>query len=132
MNIKLVRNKYTKDGVFGTIFGEDGQQIAVSLEHSYLYGTTLTAKVKHGEYTCLRHAPNRLPYETFELENVPDFQGKPVTGVLIHCGNFDKNSEGCILVGETVSGTMITNSKITFKTLMDLQIGVDSFTLTIE
>lgn len=131
LNLKLERNKYTKDGVFGILYDDKGQQIAVTLEHVYLNGTTFTAKVSHGEYTCLRHAPNRVPYETFELQNVPNFQGKPVTGILIHCGNFDKDSEGCILVGDSVSGTMITNSKATFQKLMNLQTGVDSFTLTI-
>lgn len=136
MNLKLERNKYTKDGVFGILYDDKGQEIAVTLEHVYLNGTTLTAKVSHGEYTCLRHAPNRVPYETFELQNVPNFQGKPVTGILIHVLNYNNESEGCIGVGEAVvespKGKMITNSKVTFDKLMDLQKDVTSFTLEIS
>jgi|SRR5665213_1744828 len=141
MNLKLVRNNYTTSGVFGILLDDQGQQIAVTLEHNYTQGTTVTAKVRHGVYQCLRHAPNRLPYETFELQNVPDFQGTPVTGILIHCGNFDSDSSGCCLLGEKVApdtssanpkALMVTNSKVTFAKFMELQNGLNEFTLTIE
>jgi Family of unknown function (DUF5675) len=135
LNIKLERMKYLPDGIFSVLTDESGNQIAVGLEHVYTNGITLTAKVAPGTYTCTRHAPNRLPYETFELQNVPDFQGKPVTGILIHILNYDSQSEGCIGVGEAIAdspqGKMITNSKITFERFMKLQQGVNSFTLEI-
>jgi hypothetical protein len=135
VNLKLERMKYLKEGVFGHILDESGNQIAVTLEHSYVNGTTITAKVAPGTYTCLRHTPNRLPYETFELQNVPDFQGKPVTGILLHIGNYNSDSDGCILLGTDIayatSPVMIDNSKIAFEKFMELQAGVNSFTLEI-
>ena len=137
MNCKLTRLKYLKDGIFGELSDESGNQIAVTCEHMYVNGTTMTAKVAPGTYTCIRHAPNRLPYETFEIQNVPDFQGKPVTGILLHIGNYNSDSDGCILLGENIEDTlghvskMVSNSKITFEKFMELQQGVESFTLEI-
>lgn len=95
-----------------------------------------TPKVAAGVYTCVRHAPNRLPYVTFELQGVPDFQGNPVTGILIHIGNFNKDSDGCILLGAVLYAItepwMIRSSTPTFNKFMALQSSVDSFTLTIK
>src|ERR1700677_4065252 len=121
MNCTLNRLKYLKDGIFGELLDDTGAQIATTCEHTYVNGTTMTAKVAPGTYTCTRHAPNRLPYETFELQNVPDFQGKPVTGILLHILNFGSESEGCVGLGESMILTptqtkdMITNSKIAFE-----------------
>lgn len=91
-----------------------------------------------GTYNCTRHAPNRLPYETWELQNVPPFLGNPVSAILIHVGNYNNDSDGCILVGRRVvsnpdspSENMITSSKNTFNRLMDLTKDLNSFTLTI-
>lgn len=139
MTLTLRRNNYTPNGIFGLLLDENSNQIAVTCEHTYTQGTTNTAKVKHGVYTCQRHAPNRLPYETFELQNVPDFQGKPVTGILLHIGNYNTDSDGCILLGDNTAmvpanpkALMVTNSKVTFERFMELQKDIQTFTLTIE
>lgn len=46
------------------------------------------------------------------LENVPGY-----AGILIHVGNTDKDTEGCILVGKNDVKGMVTNSKNTFLAL---------------
>ena len=46
------------------------------------------------------------------LEYVPGF-----TGVLIHCGNTSKDTEGCILVGENKAVGKVLNSRETFRRL---------------
>lgn len=46
------------------------------------------------------------------LEDVTGF-----SGVLIHCGNTDKDSSGCILVGENKAVGRVLNSKATFTRL---------------
>lgn len=48
------------------------------------------------------------------LENVPGY-----AGILIHIGNTDKDSSGCILVGKNDIVGMITKSQVTFKVLYD-------------
>lgn len=142
MNLRLNRIQYGQDGVFGELLDEEGQLIAHTLEHAYADGTygLWLPKVAMGTYRCTRHAPNRLKYETFMLEEVPDFQGKPVSGILIHCGNFDKDSEGCILVGKgeydqayITQGPMmmLTHSRDAFAKLMAVEDGIESFLLLV-
>lgn len=52
-----------------------------------------------------------LPY----LHDVPYF-----TGILIHAGNTDKDSAGCILVGENKVKGHVVNSRYWEKTITDL------------
>ena len=49
------------------------------------------------------------------LENVPGFNG-----VLCHCGNYPKDTEGCLLVGLEKGDGMILKSKNAFKKLYPL------------
>lgn len=133
MDLKLNRTEKKESGIFGELYDGEGNLIAFTIEHAYQgIDGNYVPKVAPGEYQCVRHAPNRLPYETFMLECVPDFDGKQVTGILIHKGNFNKDSVGCILVGSSRDDKMIMNSGKTFKKFMDMQSGVDSFTITIS
>ena len=142
MNLTLTRTAYRSDGIFGMLTKDDGTELAVTLEHAFPGTQAMAAfvpKVAAGVYTCIRHAPNRLPYVTFELQNVPDFQGKSVTGILIHILNYNADSDGCVGVGRRIvpsdknpSEQMITSSENTFNMIMDLQRGVDEFQLTVK
>lgn len=123
----LSRKMFRDDGVFSVL--HDRFQ---TLEHSY----NLLPKIPNGTYTCVR-GMHRLhgmteDFETFEVTGVEGH-----SNLLFHVGNYNEDSEGCILVGEQVGqklngGKMITNSKVAFKQFMGLQAGVDSFTLVVE
>jgi hypothetical protein len=139
MNLHLKRVEYRSDGIFGDLLDESGNLVAHTLEHAYpALGpyASWTAKVAVGTYECVRHAPHRLRYETFLLKDVPDFRGKPVEGILIHCGNFGKDSEGCILLGESVTELaglkMVARSKDAFARFMAFQHGCNEFQLIIS
>lgn len=131
----LLRDEYIENGIFGRLLDEAGNLICYTLEHAYSSGDAFIAKVAPGTYTCVRHAPNRLPYTTFELQDVPPFQGKPVTGVLLHVGNYNKDSDGCVLLGSNIiedeGVPMLAASKVAFDKFMTLNNTVNSFTLTI-
>ena len=140
MDFSLNTTDQRSDGIFGQIVDDQGNVIAYTLEHAYPDGSGgWVPKLARGQtYTCQR-SQHRLegmsaPFITFQVMDVPDFQGASVTNILIHWGNYDRDSEGCILVGanEVFDGTeeMVTNSKVTWEKLMSLQDGVDQFQLT--
>ncbi len=107
----------------------------MTLEHAYQEGELWLPKMKLGSYTCQRgmHRLNGMEqdFETFEITAVPGH-----TNILFHWGNWTKDSEGCVLLGEALAesseGEMITNSKATFAHFMERLAGVDSFTLTVD
>ncbi len=138
MNFILTNTDFLESGIFGKLVSEDGLTTFETLQHAYPIipvdstETVWTPKVAVGTYSCIRHSPHRLPYTTFMLQNVPDFQGQPVSGILIHVLNFDSESEGCIGIGLGRDGNIaIIHSKDAFNKFMDLQIGIEQFNLII-
>lgn len=123
--------EYRDDGIFSELRDETGKVIAHTLEHSY----DKKPKVELGAYKCVR-GPHRLhgmvsDFETFEITGV---QGH--TGVLFHWGNWNDDSNGCVLLGEGIAasqkGQMVTNSRKTFQEFMDMLEGQNSFTLMVR
>ena len=49
------------------------------------------------------------------LQNVPGYEG-----ILIHCGNTDADTSGCILVGENREVGKVLNSQATFRKLYQI------------
>lgn len=136
MDLILTRKDFVQDGVFGELAGADGGLIAVTLEHAYLQSDgSFKPKLKAGRYQC-RLGPHRLKptadlFDTFEIENVPGH-----FGILFHAGNFNADSDGCVLLGEKIVVTagqrMITNSRATFKKFIALQNGAQTFELDVR
>jgi len=127
----MVRTGFRSDGITGTLYNDQEEPIAVTLEHSY----DGEAKLPAGPYTCKRgmHTLHHHPvaFETFEVMDVPGH-----TGILFHVANWQRDLDGCIGLGRTVIqsevGTMITDSNFTFtKFMYDLD-GIDTFLFTVE
>lgn len=57
---------------------------------------------------------------------------KGFDGVLIHIGNYPKDTDGCILVGTTKATDSIGNSKVAFNALYDKLKGANTITLVIQ
>lgn len=134
MDLTLKRTAYKPFGIFGTLSDSLGQ-IAVTLEHAYTDSVSFkwAPKIHAGVYTCVRgvHAlKNGVPFETFEITGVYGH-----TGLLLHKGNFDRDSEGCVLLGQTLApygaDEMVVSSAIAFDRFMQLQDGIDTFKLTV-
>lgn len=134
MDIKLTRTAYNLYGVLGELRDESDTLICYTLEHAYAEGDSFVPKLASGTYTCQRgiHKLSNLnPFEAFEVMDVPWFQGAPVSGILFHVGNYNKDSEGCVLLGMQRGVGCILESREAFEKFMSLQEGVDSFTLTV-
>lgn len=133
MNLTLIRRDHKSVGIFGELQDADGRHLAVTLEHAYPDGNEgFCAKIPDGEFKCvlgghLLHGMT-TPFETFEITGVEGH-----SNLLFHWGNWNQDSEGCVLVGEdVVGGNMITNSRETFSKLMAIQSGLDEFQLVVR
>ena len=142
MDLKLIRTSSDEDGIFGVLQQPDGTNFSVTLEHAYpvVEGalTHYEPKIPAGIYTCKR-SMHRLEgmtqdFETFQIMDVPNH-----TNCLFHWGNYNEDSDGCVLLGRNIvprpdepSQNMITSSKNKWQAFMDLQRGLDTFTLTVE
>lgn len=140
MNFTLKRNEAREDGIFGELLDSNNTAIAVTLEHSYDSGLgdgSYAPKLLPGQYKCVRgkHSLHTIPvpFDTFEVTGVAGHQG-----ILFHPGNFNHDSDGCILLGRNIvptldgGGNMITSSRNTFNKFMNIQKDVQEFTLTVS
>lgn len=131
MDLALVRTEFRPDGIFSEFRSAGGEMLFTCLEHAYADGLgAWLPKVPDGVYNCKRYFSPSHEYEVFEVMDVPG-----CTFIEIHIGNYNRDSEGCLLVGlgiAQISGAqMITQSGIAFKSFMTIQNGLDSFTLTV-
>lgn len=129
--MNLSRNAFIEAGIFGILTDDQGNTYA-TLEHAYLQPDgSYAPKTPANSYICqkgmhtLEHHP--VPFEAFEITNVPGH-----TDILIHIGNYNADSEGCVLIGEKRIDDMIVNSKIAFNDFMESNKNVNSFQLTIS
>lgn len=131
--MKLSRMVYMQSGVFGTLSDNDTFFVK-TLEHAYSdpNSSNYSPKIPPGVYTCVRGqhqlAGMLLPFETFEVTNVPGH-----TGILFHSGNTNADSSGCILLGLHQNGNFsLLESRAAFQEFMKYLDGVESFELTVE
>lgn len=89
----LTRQPSTEQGTFGTITDSQGHKICVTCELPWRDNQPQKSCIPIGTYTVIPHNSAAHP-NTWELENVPDR-----TGILIHNGNTEADSLGCIIVG---------------------------------
>ena len=109
MEILVTRAPSSDRATLGTLF-VDGKQECVTLEDvvrvddpatpqnegAKVWGATA---IPAGRYRVIINMSPRLKKPMMRLLNVPNF-----TGILIHSGNTDINTLGCILVGQQIVG----------------------------
>lgn len=125
------------DGVFSTLFC-DNALFCQTLEHAFEDADgNYYPKVKRGAtYKCKRgrhrldHYNKGEPFWTFEITGVVGH-----SGILFHPGNFNRNSDGCVLTGEKLhtesNEWWIDNSGLAFGQLMAQLDNVDEFDLEV-
>lgn len=125
MHIQIKRDQFSEsstigrllvDGVFRCFTLEDRVREVPGepVEKWKLKGETA---IPAGSYACTVTFSNRFKKPLPLLHDVPGF-----TGVRIHSGNTDADTEGCILVGLTARPDWIGNSRDAFVPLLkDIQ-----------
>jgi hypothetical protein len=129
MDCILRRQSYNDWGIVSTLSDSSGNQLAVTLEHAYQADDgSWGPKIPPGQYRCeigTHQLGSGGPQQLFQVMGVPGH-----TNILLHKGNFDKDSEGCVLLGESLGDKMVCNSGQAFDAFMALQAG-QPFTLTV-
>jgi hypothetical protein len=139
MNLKLVTTSSHLYGIFGEYYPlSGGDRICVTLEHAYAEGSIFVPKLARGKmYTCKRGVwtlESGRVVKTFQVMDVPDFQGAKVTDLLAgHPGNWNSSSKGCVCLGTDVNlgMKMILESDAAFDKFTELQKDVDTFELLV-
>lgn len=136
--LKVNRNVIAPTFTIGQLIGKDGKQICTTLEDpvrkvkikgdtciwegTYELGTHYPSKfspyfywsdkkevlLPKDVYLRLKDKADFRPHEMIHVKNVPEFEY-----ILIHWGNYPKDTEGCLLVGKP-SKNMIVSSKETY------------------
>ena len=102
--------------------------LASSMSNSQIAMKKINLNVASSKYSNF----NKYPYAKFcngkmpKLLNVPGYEG-----ILIHAGNTQKDTEGCILVGQNKVVGQVINSQATWKALYT-ELLKDKSNLTIE
>ena len=138
MDWLLRTTDYRADGIFSELY--DGLDLfCKTIEHAYEQpeGSWMPKLPRGVTYTCKRGFHRLEKYnkgdrfETFEITGVPGH-----TGILFHPGNFNRDSNGCVLPGTTLrtdaNGWMVQHSQDAFAKLKSALVGVDEFQLAVE
>lgn len=126
----LLRSVYRNDGTFG-IFVVDTVPICLTCERPWLNNQTGVSCIPTGVYVCKRVNSPKFG-DTFEVTNV-----KGRSEILLHRGNIDDDSHGCIILGEsfniwTTGQVSIASSKEAFAEFLQRAVGSDSFQLDVR
>lgn len=136
--LSIMRASTDDDGTYGVML--DGTKpFLVTLEESWKGNANNISCIPAGFYRCKRvHKP--IHGECFQIMDVP---GR--SDVLIHWGNTEIDTEGCVITGESF-GTLkaldddtnqvenqaaVLNSKSAYKKFMDRMAGIDEFNLAV-
>lgn len=101
---RLVRFCEGDYGIFGAM-SRGGIPLCVTLEKQWRDNARNISCIPSGIYSCAPH--NGAKYKNvWRLDNVPGRDG-----ILIHAGNFESETQGCILVGSGFLSRGISNSQ---------------------
>lgn len=113
------------------LYNGSKNMICYTLELAWKNNARNISSIPKGTYTCSLY--NSVKYGlVYRVLNV-----KNRTGILIHAGNYNKDTKGCILVGNDLKDINkdgqkdVVNSKLTLKNILTFM-GGENFTLTIQ
>jgi len=128
-NAELIRVENGKEHTIGVML-IDGVVLGFTLEDEYADNQKNVSCIPTGTYDVVRHQSPKYG-ECFMVANVPNR-----SHILIHAGNTDDHTQGCILLGRNVGvlngERAVLNSKAAVADFMSLMKGEDKFKLTIR
>ena len=133
MKLVLIRHARRADYTIGRLEDENGMKICDTLEpiwRNYDGGELKIPKksaIPEGSYRVVVTKSQRFRKYLPLLVGVPGFEG-----VRIHAGNTNRDTEGCILVGQNLQVGKVLWSRITLEKLMKLIENEKEIYLTIK
>jgi len=92
--LTLKREILSNKAILGSLYDEHKKlEVAKTLENPWLNNKTSISAISNGRYDVRPYSSEKYK-KAFCLSNVP---GR--SAILIHQGNYEKDTEGCILVG---------------------------------
>jgi hypothetical protein len=124
----IIRVAVEPEGAFG-VLKERTLPFAVTLERTYEPDSVAVTKIPDGIYECVRTTYHRGGYVTYEIK-VPGH-----SRILFHRGNWETDSDGCTLVGESFAELLgkpaIADSRGGFSEFMERAAGRDRFNIRV-
>jgi hypothetical protein len=128
--LELIRLEESEEyGTFGVLKIQK-EVFCATLEPADRLNAQNISSIPAQQYVLKRHTSDRFG-ETFQVMDVP---GR--SGVLLHPGNVQGNTEGCIILGQYFGklkeDRAVLNSGATFKAFMEAMAGHEAAHLTIK
>lgn len=121
MTLTLVRERPVRDHMFGVLFVDGAFQCHTLEDVPRAAKVPGATAIPAGDYgVVITHSPKfarRLPL----VEQVPGFEG-----IRIHSGNYARDTEGCVLVGQGRDGDGLTRSVLAFDDLFRRMVSAQS------
>ena len=122
MKIKVVRHTFTDKSTIGDLFIDDKWECYTledkvrenpvqSVDEWKIKGETA---IPVGIYELIVDRSHRFQRQLPHILGVPGF-----TGVRVHAGNNDKNTEGCVLLGQNMKKNWIGKSRLAFDSFFE-------------
>ena len=124
MKLKLKRVAQTERGTFGVLLNDKNIPLCVTLEDPWKDNLKNISSIPEGTYKVSPHNGTKFK-NVWILHDVPHR-----SAILIHAGNSTNDTSGCVLVGRSFNGHMITQSKDALDFLRAIL--PQNFTLEIE
>jgi hypothetical protein len=112
MHLKVLRTTFTNRSTIGELYVDDAFECFTLEDMVRPVKVPGMTAIPEGVYVVSVSFSNRFRRPLPEIHNVPNY-----TGVRIHAGNTDADTEGCILVGKTKAKDFIGNSRAAFDKL---------------
>ncbi len=128
MKLKLKRTHHSKEATLGILTIENIKTDIIYTLENPKRKTDKDSRIPAGTYKCKPYSGTKYK-DVYIVLDVPNR-----SAILLHWGNFEKDTEGCILLGNkqtTKPQPAVLESKRCFERFRSL-IGKNEFTLTIE
>ena len=125
LHLTLERKNQNRHRTLGELVGPEIRLL--TLEPPWENNAPRISCIPTGVYPIYRSWYHAKNYEVFELKNVPNR-----SEILIHVGNYPRDTMGCILLGMEYGVDSVQRSKEAFIRFMEYMSGTNDAMLTIR